>query len=275
MCLDGAGRRRAHDLGMRGCSSVARTRVRGHVRACGARCVLWLPPGAPCLLPQGGSHTVDAVLTFGGDGTVLHGASLFQGRCPPFLSFAFGTVGFLAPFRNVRMPEVVVQVCVRVCACVCACVRVPLLAHPPQPVPPCPPPPFPSCLDGTLRFVCACARALQPRQCCVRSVRPCLPQYSPTSANRVWGGGMSGRFPTVCACGRGSPVVLRAPQVLQHGGALGERTRLQCVVRDTAGAVKRRRFRSMAARTARCRPPRTWFLLGVDKCAGWCAGTCL
>lgn len=46
---------------------------------------------------------VDFCITLGGDGTVLHLASLFEEDVPlpPTLSFAMGTLGFLTPF-NVR-----------------------------------------------------------------------------------------------------------------------------------------------------------------------------
>ena len=56
------------------------------------------------------THQIDGVLTFGGDGTVLYGSSLFPTHCPPFLSFSFGTVGFLAPFRDVDMATVLEKV---------------------------------------------------------------------------------------------------------------------------------------------------------------------
>ncbi|EPY51518.1 NADH kinase [Schizosaccharomyces cryophilus OY26] len=42
---------------------------------------------------------VDIVLTVGGDGTILHAASLFaKSGMPPVLSFSLGTLGFLLPF---------------------------------------------------------------------------------------------------------------------------------------------------------------------------------
>lgn len=46
-------------------------------------------------------HTVDLAVTLGGDGTVLHLASLFREDepLPPTLSFAMGTLGFLTPFN--------------------------------------------------------------------------------------------------------------------------------------------------------------------------------
>ncbi|OLL24002.1 NADH kinase pos5, mitochondrial [Neolecta irregularis DAH-3] len=47
------------------------------------------------------NRIVDAVVTFGGDGTVLHASSLFSKcRMPPVLSFSLGTLGFLLPFTH-------------------------------------------------------------------------------------------------------------------------------------------------------------------------------
>jgi len=44
-------------------------------------------------------RTVDAVVTLGGDGTILHATSLFSSTyVPPVLSFSLGTLGFLLPF---------------------------------------------------------------------------------------------------------------------------------------------------------------------------------
>ena len=43
--------------------------------------------------------TVDLVVTLGGDGTVLHVASLFaRGSVPPVLGISMGSLGFLMPF---------------------------------------------------------------------------------------------------------------------------------------------------------------------------------
>lgn len=45
----------------------------------------------------------DLVITLGGDGTILHVSSLFNGplaACPPILSFSMGSLGFLLPFRQ-------------------------------------------------------------------------------------------------------------------------------------------------------------------------------
>lgn len=42
--------------------------------------------------------TVDFVLAFGGDGTLLHIAKLFPQECPPVIPFSMGSLGFLTPF---------------------------------------------------------------------------------------------------------------------------------------------------------------------------------
>ena len=42
---------------------------------------------------------VDFVVSLGGDGTLLHVSSLFQGHTPPVVGFSMGTLGFLVPFR--------------------------------------------------------------------------------------------------------------------------------------------------------------------------------
>ena len=45
------------------------------------------------------AHTVDAVISLGGDGTILYANTLFGNqRVPPVIAFALGTVGFLTPF---------------------------------------------------------------------------------------------------------------------------------------------------------------------------------
>jgi NADH kinase len=41
------------------------------------------------------SNVTDAVITLGGDGTMLHASTLFRETVPPILSFSMGTVGFL------------------------------------------------------------------------------------------------------------------------------------------------------------------------------------
>ncbi|KAH3672202.1 hypothetical protein WICMUC_004431 [Wickerhamomyces mucosus] len=43
-------------------------------------------------------ETIDLMITFGGDGTVLYGSWLFQQIIPPVLSFSLGSLGFLTEF---------------------------------------------------------------------------------------------------------------------------------------------------------------------------------
>ncbi|EGO00957.1 hypothetical protein SERLA73DRAFT_178956 [Serpula lacrymans var. lacrymans S7.3] len=59
-----------------------------------------IPAGAEVWRPGSQSEKVDLVVTLGGDGTILHAASLFSlGAVPPVLSFSMGTLGFLLPFH--------------------------------------------------------------------------------------------------------------------------------------------------------------------------------
>lgn len=47
------------------------------------------------------------MLSLGGDGTVLHAASLFgEGECPPVLCFSMGSLGFLLPFHIASFRDV-------------------------------------------------------------------------------------------------------------------------------------------------------------------------
>lgn len=60
-----------------------------------------MPEGAAVWRPGPQSEKIDLVVTLGGDGTILHAASLFSlGAVPPVLSFSMGTLGFLLPFRE-------------------------------------------------------------------------------------------------------------------------------------------------------------------------------
>ncbi|KAL4079341.1 ATP-NAD kinase-like domain-containing protein [Scleroderma citrinum] len=58
------------------------------------------PPHLQVWRPGPNAAPVDLVVTLGGDGTILHAASLFShGAVPPVLSFSMGTLGFLLPFH--------------------------------------------------------------------------------------------------------------------------------------------------------------------------------
>ncbi|KAI6028239.1 ATP-NAD kinase-like domain-containing protein [Pisolithus marmoratus] len=59
-----------------------------------------IPDGVQVWRPDQNSAPIDLVMTLGGDGTILHAASLFShGAVPPVLSFSMGTLGFLLPFH--------------------------------------------------------------------------------------------------------------------------------------------------------------------------------
>ncbi|KAG9312040.1 ATP-NAD kinase-like domain-containing protein [Chiua virens] len=59
-----------------------------------------IPEGAQVWRPGPLSEKIDLVVTLGGDGTILHAASMFSlGAVPPVLSFSMGTLGFLLPFH--------------------------------------------------------------------------------------------------------------------------------------------------------------------------------
>ena len=49
------------------------------------------------------AHGIDFVITFGGDGTVLFAAWLFQQRVPPILPFNLGSLGFLTMFDSTKV----------------------------------------------------------------------------------------------------------------------------------------------------------------------------
>lgn len=65
-----------------------------------------IPFGICSFSPDTHDHTVyhdkvDLIVTFGGDGTILHAAHLFAAaeRVPPILSFSMGTLGFLGEWK--------------------------------------------------------------------------------------------------------------------------------------------------------------------------------
>lgn len=60
-------------------------------------------PNRPHILYTGPEQDIvnrtDLLVTLGGDGTILHGVSMFGNtQVPPVLAFALGTLGFLLPF---------------------------------------------------------------------------------------------------------------------------------------------------------------------------------
>ena len=54
---------------------------------------------------------VDLVVSLGGDGTVLHVASMFaSGPCPPIIGINMGTLGFLMPFSASFTPHLMLTI---------------------------------------------------------------------------------------------------------------------------------------------------------------------
>ncbi len=53
------------------------------------------------VLPEGnaGKSDINLAVSIGGDGTLLHTASLFPQRIPPVAAFRMGTLNFLVPFK--------------------------------------------------------------------------------------------------------------------------------------------------------------------------------
>jgi len=55
---------------------------------------------------QRNQQGIDLIITFGGDGLLMHCNSLYGGRpIPPIMSFDFGSLGFLAPFNYENFVE--------------------------------------------------------------------------------------------------------------------------------------------------------------------------
>lgn len=68
-------------------------------------------PNRPHVLYTGTPENIvsrtDLLVTLGGDGTILHGVSMFgNGQVPPVLAFSLGTLGFLLPFDFREYKEV-------------------------------------------------------------------------------------------------------------------------------------------------------------------------
>ncbi|XP_036918078.1 NAD kinase isoform X3 [Sturnira hondurensis] len=56
------------------------------------------------------SNQIDFIICLGGDGTLLHASSLFQGSVPPVMAFHLGSLGFLTPFNFENFQTQVTQV---------------------------------------------------------------------------------------------------------------------------------------------------------------------
>jgi hypothetical protein len=118
-----------------------------------APCSARLPPGAwPGLQHAGPSSAREpdtecvrrySPVCLGGDGTILWVSGLYNGPCPPIISFAMGSLGFLTPFDFDEYKEVIAKTAAgdveigirtRLFACVHGLARTPLHCPPPLPI---------------------------------------------------------------------------------------------------------------------------------------------
>ena len=64
---------------------------------------------SPLRYDQETLKAVDFVVCLGGDGTILWVSGLYNGPCPPIISFAMGSLGFLTPFNFDEYREVIAK----------------------------------------------------------------------------------------------------------------------------------------------------------------------
>ena len=75
--------------------------------------VTWTPEPETGTIPRHVADGLDAVVTLGGDGTVLWTCSILgNGSVPPLVPFAMGSLGFMTPFAMEKMTKTLEQVCV-------------------------------------------------------------------------------------------------------------------------------------------------------------------
>ena len=67
------------------------------------------PPGVDLVEPHEFESLVDFVLVLGGDGTLIHGASLLQDRLVPILGVNMGTIGFLTEVARDELLDLLSQ----------------------------------------------------------------------------------------------------------------------------------------------------------------------
>ncbi len=74
--------------------------------------VTWTPEPETGTIPRYVADGLDAVVTLGGDGTVLWTCSILgNGSVPPLVPFAMGSLGFMTPFAMEKMTKTLEQVC--------------------------------------------------------------------------------------------------------------------------------------------------------------------
>lgn len=73
--------------------------------------VTWTPEPETGTIPRHVADGLDAVVTLGGDGTVLWTCSILgNGSVPPLVPFAMGSLGFMTPFAMEKMTKTLEQV---------------------------------------------------------------------------------------------------------------------------------------------------------------------
>lgn len=73
--------------------------------------VTWTPEPETGTIPRYVADGLDAVVTLGGDGTVLWTCSILgNGSVPPLVPFAMGSLGFMTPFAMEKMTKTLEQV---------------------------------------------------------------------------------------------------------------------------------------------------------------------
>lgn len=71
----------------------------------------WTPESETGTIPRYVADGLDAVVTLGGDGTVLWTCSILgNGSVPPLVPFAMGSLGFMTPFAMEKMTKTLDQV---------------------------------------------------------------------------------------------------------------------------------------------------------------------
>lgn len=104
----------------------------------------------------------DFCVTLGGDGTVLHTASLFSetSALPPMLAFALGTLGFLTPFSVQNFRPLIRRCAPRCLACSASHARCGVVLRCMRAVHLCV---MYTCVHVIVAACCSCARCFWPK----------------------------------------------------------------------------------------------------------------
>ena len=115
-CVTGAAKRSCRDcLSYTAChnASVSQELQRSVADGKPGELVTWTPEPETGTIPRYVADGLDAVVTLGGDGTVLWTCSILgNGSVPPLVPFAMGSLGFMTPFAMEKMTKTLEQVCI-------------------------------------------------------------------------------------------------------------------------------------------------------------------